>query len=498
MKRAMLLGLSLALSTGALARESLDEATGGAASSLAAATAAAWRLAIEAREAEAVKAGAEAEQSAPGMWWADPPSLELSHRTGDWGNNPGQRESEVAVAIPMWLPGQRSSAREASAANLEHAAAAVALARLDVAGKVRELAWTLAAVEAELSGASAAMVSMRALADDVERRVGAGESPRTELLAARAELIAAESRETELRRSKQTSLAQWTVLTESPPLADPTESGAALPPGDADAMSLADHPAVRVAVFATERARARQKLSRDAPVAAPELRILIARKSRRTDRRRIAPRDSARGCLWVVRPERHPSRRRRLESWREPLRQRNGRTRHSGRRFPLRAAMPNPRSAMPGPPRHGPVCCANASRCSRRRSIMVSSRCRKYCASASAWPPWKRIAGARRSRSAMPWRASGNHWEHTVRTGSGRRMHAPRAKAASAVFVCALAAMLAAAPPPCVGVAWRAPGPMASISILLPVQRWSNRVRASKRTRKRSNWLHASSTGACR
>jgi cobalt-zinc-cadmium efflux system outer membrane protein len=273
MKRAMLLGLSLALSTGALARETLDEPTGGAAS-LAAATAAAWRLAVEAREAEAVRAGAEAEQSAPAMWWSDAPSLEFSHRTGDWGNTPGERESEVAVAIPMWMPGQRSSARRASAANVEHAAAAEALARLAVAGQVRELAWTLAAIEAELSGASAAVVSMRSLADDAERRVEAGESPRTELLAARAELIAAESRETGLRKSKHASLAEWTVLTESPPLADPTESGATIPPGDADAMSLAAHPAVRMAVFASERARARQKLSRDAPVAAPELRIL--------------------------------------------------------------------------------------------------------------------------------------------------------------------------------------------------------------------------------
>jgi outer membrane protein TolC len=174
----------------------------------------------------------------------------------------------------MWLPGQRASAREASAANVEHAAAAEALARLTIAGQVRELAWTLAAIEAELSGASAAVVSMRALADDAERRVEAGESPRTELLAARAELIAAESRVTELRRSKQASLVEWAVLTESSPVADPIESGAALPPGEADALSLAVHPAVRMAVLASERARARQRLARDAPVAPPELRIL--------------------------------------------------------------------------------------------------------------------------------------------------------------------------------------------------------------------------------
>ena len=64
------------------------------------------------------------------------------------------------------------------------------------------------------------------------------------------------------------------MLTESQPVTDPTESGAALPVRDADATSLAAHPAVRMAVLASERARARQRLSRDAPVAPPELRIL--------------------------------------------------------------------------------------------------------------------------------------------------------------------------------------------------------------------------------
>jgi cobalt-zinc-cadmium efflux system outer membrane protein len=273
MKRAMLLGLCVALSTGVLARESA-EAPSSANGTIAAATDAAWQLAVEAREAEAGRSGAAAEQSAAARWWADAPSLELSHRTGDWGNTPGESESEVAVAFPIWLPGQRASARRASAANVEHAAAAEALARLAVAGQVRELAWTLAAIEAELGGAIAAVVNMRALADDAERRVEAGDSPRTELLAARAELIAAESHESGLRRSRQAALAEWAVLTELPPVTDPTEPGAALPLSDADAASLPAHPAVRMAVLASERARAKQRLSRDAPVAQPELRIL--------------------------------------------------------------------------------------------------------------------------------------------------------------------------------------------------------------------------------
>ena len=181
----MLLGLSLGLALDAPVSV-LAEPAAHAESTIAAATDAAWQVAVEAREVAAARAGAAAEQAVAGAWWVDAPALELSHRTGEWGNRPGTRESEVAVAIPIWSPGQRASARRAAQADVEQAAAAEALARLTVAGQVRALAWKLAEIDAELGGATAIATHVRTLVDDTERRVAAGESPRTELLTARA------------------------------------------------------------------------------------------------------------------------------------------------------------------------------------------------------------------------------------------------------------------------------------------------------------------------
>jgi outer membrane protein TolC len=222
MKRALLLGLGLGLALDAPVR-ALAEPVTEPASGIAAATESAWQIAVEAREVAAFKAGAAAEQAVAGAWWVEAPALELSHRSGDWGNNPGERESEVAVAIPMWWPGQRASARRAAQADVEQATAAEALARLTVAGQVRELAWKLAEVDAELGGAAAIARHVRTLVDDTERRVTAGDSPRTDLLTARAELIEAEAREGELRRSRRAALAEWAVLTGQPRVNNPAE-----------------------------------------------------------------------------------------------------------------------------------------------------------------------------------------------------------------------------------------------------------------------------------
>ena len=273
MKRAMLLGLCLGLALDAPGR-SLAAPSAHPESTIAAATDAAWQIAVEAHEVAAAKAGAAAEQEVAGAWWVDVPALEISHRAGDWGNLPGVRESEVAVAIPIWSPGQRASARRAAQADVEQAAAAEALARLTVAGQVRELAWKLAEIDAELGGAAAIATHVRTLVDDTERRVAAGDSPRTELLTVRAELIDADARELELRRSRRAAVAEWAVLTGQAPVSDPVEPTLPAARGESDAVKLETHPAVRLATLAGERARARLEQARETPAAAPELRIL--------------------------------------------------------------------------------------------------------------------------------------------------------------------------------------------------------------------------------
>ena len=51
---------------------------------------------------------AEARRQVAGSWTAQPPSLDLSGKTDQLSKNQGSREYAVGVALPLWLPGERS------------------------------------------------------------------------------------------------------------------------------------------------------------------------------------------------------------------------------------------------------------------------------------------------------------------------------------------------------------------------------------------------------
>lgn len=138
---------------------------------LATATESAWQRAVASKSADGRIAEARAGQSAAESLWAAPPTLELSHFDDRFQHSAGRRESEIGLAWPLWLPGQRSAHGELAQADLQLAGLARDAAKLRVAGDVREAAWSLAAREAELSVAQAQVLGLQALADDVDRRL---------------------------------------------------------------------------------------------------------------------------------------------------------------------------------------------------------------------------------------------------------------------------------------------------------------------------------------
>ena len=74
---------------------------------LAAAVEAAWNRSVQMKSAEGQLELAAAHQSAAQSLWAAPPAVELSHRSGT--SDSAGRESEVGLAWPLLLPGQRSA-----------------------------------------------------------------------------------------------------------------------------------------------------------------------------------------------------------------------------------------------------------------------------------------------------------------------------------------------------------------------------------------------------
>lgn len=231
---------------------------------------AAWQRAVAARESEGQRRRAEAERAAVGRFWAAPPSLELSHRDDRLQNNAGRRETEIGVAVPLWLPGQRAARAGTAEAAASQAEAAEQVARLRLAGDLRESAWQLTALQTELAQAASQTQAFKQLADDVERRVRAGDLARADLLAAQAEHLAASALLSDVHQRLQAARARWILLTGLTAAPDPAAEAAVDAPATA-----ATHPELQLARQSTELARQRVELMRRSRRDAPELSMAV-------------------------------------------------------------------------------------------------------------------------------------------------------------------------------------------------------------------------------
>jgi cobalt-zinc-cadmium efflux system outer membrane protein len=236
---------------------------------------AAWQRAVQARESDAQARRARAEQTAASSPWAAPPAVELNHLNDRAHSNAGRRETEVGLVWPLWLPGQRDARAAAADAESKLADAATQAARLRVAGQVREAAWKLSAAQAEAASVAAQARYLQGIADDVQRRVQAGDLARADALAARAELLEARSAQSDADQRLQAARAHWKTLTGL----EATPHLQAPPAASLSDMPTEEHPELRLAAQAVERARKRLdsvNLSRRDP---PELSVKYREES---------------------------------------------------------------------------------------------------------------------------------------------------------------------------------------------------------------------------
>ncbi|HEV8312606.1 MAG TPA: TolC family protein [Burkholderiaceae bacterium] len=235
---------------------------------LAQAVEAAWqhRKAAQAAQDRLRRAGASG--LAARSWLPDAPALELSVRSDRWHANEGVQEREAGIRLPLWLPGQRDARIAAADADVAWAEATVAADRLKLAGEVRERAWELAAAQGLQRQAEEQVQSLKALADDVARRVKAGDLARADLLEALAESLAADGQLHEARSRLAAAQAQWSALTGQVALPDPAEPARA-----AAVDGIAAHPALKLAELGVERARRALEVTQRSTREAPELGI---------------------------------------------------------------------------------------------------------------------------------------------------------------------------------------------------------------------------------
>ncbi len=150
-----------------------------------------------------------ASRQAADAWTAQAGALELRAQTDRPGTDRGAQELEVGVALPLWLPGQRSRSQALVAHEEQALDTRLASARLQLAGQVREAWWAWQRASAELALAHDQVEHARALSDDVHRRVRAGDLARADAHQADGALALAQSAQA---RAEGQDLLAWQAL----------------------------------------------------------------------------------------------------------------------------------------------------------------------------------------------------------------------------------------------------------------------------------------------
>lgn len=226
----------------------------------------AWKRATQVRVAESRRGEAEASQAIADSWLPEPPSIGLAEKNDRLNKNNGIRERELELALPLWLPGQRDARQAFAAKDAADAEAAVAAARLAIAGDLRTAIWSVASTRSEREIARERLTTAEKLEADVARREKAGDLARTDLLLTKEETLAAKSALAETGTRERQALERYRVLTGLDHLPTPIEEAVA-------PLTTVEHPRLRLAQAAVDRARAEMQVVREDRRNPPELSI---------------------------------------------------------------------------------------------------------------------------------------------------------------------------------------------------------------------------------
>lgn len=230
---------------------------------------AAWQRSQGRVESRTELERAEAARTAADAPWAAAPTLELDHRAGPAAGSGTLRESELGVSVPLWLPGQRQARADAAEAELQAARRSHDAARLRLAAELQQAGLAVTEQEAESRQAGLEAELLRALAEDVERRVAAGDLARADAMAARAELLQAQASQQAASQRLQQARDRWQLLTglrSVPPL--PVHAAPAI---------QGEHPELSAAAARVEQARRRLQVAERSRRDPPEVGVRVRR-----------------------------------------------------------------------------------------------------------------------------------------------------------------------------------------------------------------------------
>jgi outer membrane protein, heavy metal efflux system len=246
---------------------------------------AAWLRQPEALSRQARQQTAAARRQASDSWTAEPASLELSIKTDRFNSNQGSRENEAALVIPLWLPGERARLGSVADAEVRAAASKVMAAQLRTAASVRESYWLWQRARIEQAVAGERLNNAQQFAQDVARRVKAGDLARSDQHQADGAAATAEAGHADAVSALAAASHQLQALSGTPPVPSTLpalDAGIAsepVPDMPANFSALdTGHPAVAELLDRAEVARRTTELAGVQTRANPELTLATTRE----------------------------------------------------------------------------------------------------------------------------------------------------------------------------------------------------------------------------
>lgn len=200
--------------------------------------------------------------------FARDPEFALEHFNDGVGSGDGVREWDAGVQAPIWLPGQRATRRAVAQAASAQAQGLSQAQRWTAAQTVRTYLWNVLFARAHAEHAASAATESQRLQTAVERRVQAGDLPRSELLLAQRETL---NRERELLRAtadRSAAEERWRYVTGFDDVPEDYLEAEA-----ADAVIRDDHPGLARELADFERAKANRDRVRGERRAPPTLKL---------------------------------------------------------------------------------------------------------------------------------------------------------------------------------------------------------------------------------
>lgn len=231
----------------------------------------AWARQPEQRAAALRRDAAAAGLRAAQRWTPEAPALDLAARTDRWHRDVGAREYEAAVSVPLWSPGERVKSQALAQSQAQAQQALAGAAQWRVAAEVRDAYWAHQRARIEHEVAQQRRASAEGIAQDVLRRVAAGDLARADAHQAQAVVALADSALAEAAVAVAQTAQAWAALTGATLRDGPAEPLPGAAPGAA-------HPALHDLQARVDVARRQQDLAGVQTRANPELSLGTTRE----------------------------------------------------------------------------------------------------------------------------------------------------------------------------------------------------------------------------